>query len=132
MAATGTPQTGSIRLEDIVLLIIRRLQQDDMPGDEGMITIGTWTVWYRDRVPHRDGDLPAIVCDGTQIWCRDGIPHRCLAPAFIGWGNTQRWWIASQDVTDDVDAWIADGNAPADWTQWTDVQQVHFLLRFAE
>ena len=33
-------------------------------------------MWYRDGLPHRDGDLPAYEwADGTRMWFRDGVKY---------------------------------------------------------
>jgi hypothetical protein len=49
--------------------------------------------WYEYGELHRDGDLPAIVCDnGDMIWFRNGVRHRDGGlPAHIYAGGRE-WW----------------------------------------
>jgi hypothetical protein len=48
--------------------------------------------WYKNRLLHRDGDLPALIlADGSQEWYCNGLRHRnCDLPAVIA-TKTSMW-----------------------------------------
>lgn len=74
-------------------------------------------VWYKNRIPHRDFDLPAVIGDGYLEWYKDGVRHRIGKPAVI-----------SRTQFDCFDSYYVNGlmhrdNMPAhisldDWQLW--------------
>lgn len=55
-----------------------------------------FTSYFKDGVPHRDGDLPAVIYrDGTQIWIKEGKIHRTDGPAvcYHDSSRTDEWYF---------------------------------------
>lgn len=52
-------------------------------------------MWYRNGRLHREGDMPAVTrADGTHMWYRNGRIHReDDEPAVIWADGTQEWWL---------------------------------------
>ena len=58
--------------------------------------------WYRNGVPHRNHDLPAVEeGDGTKKWFKDGKLHRDGNPAVVKKDGTKRWCQNGQSHRED-------------------------------
>lgn len=83
--------------------------------------------WEKDGKWHRDGDLPAwIGADGRLEWWQNNQLHRICGPAVIYPSGALEWWINYENITEEVNAWLAG----EEW-RGSPEQSVEFQLRFA-
>jgi len=70
-----------------------KIDKIDAYGTQRWVTDGI-QCWMREGMPHRDGDLPALIeADGSQCWFKDGAPHRDGdLPASITADGSREWW----------------------------------------
>ena len=82
--------------------------------------------WYQNARRHRDGDKPAVIYpNGSLEWWQNGQHHRICGPAVIYPTGRQEWWINNENITKEVNAWLAG----EEW-QGTPEQIFEFKLRF--
>ena len=82
--------------------------------------------WYQNDLLHRDGDKPAIIySDGELGWWQNDQRHRICGPAVINPDGTLAWFIYDENITQEVNLWLAG----KEW-QGTPEQIVEFKLRF--
>ena len=83
-------------------------------------------VWYQNGLYHRDGDKPATIwADGTLEWFQNNLRHRFSGPAVIYASDKLEWWINYENITKEVNEWLAG----EEW-QGTPEQIFEFQLRF--
>ena len=82
--------------------------------------------WWQNGQRHRDGDKPTwIGRDGELAWYQNGQMHRICGPAVIYANGKLEWVIYDENITLEVNAWLAG----KEW-QGTPEQIVEFKLRF--
>ena len=82
--------------------------------------------WYKNGKWNRDDDKPAwISASGTLTWWKNSLRHRICGPAVINADDSLGWWIRGEDITPEVNAWLAG----EEW-RGTAEQIVEFQFRF--
>ncbi len=86
---------------------------------------GSWTLWQRNNLLHREGDLPAavnscgikewfklnqlhrerdlpaVVKRGKHAWWLHGVKHRDSGPAVVT-PNSRAWWVNGEFIRKEV------------------------------
>lgn len=91
-------------------------------GDLPAYTRGDGTQeWYRNGELHRDGDKPAIIrTNGDKVWCKDGFRHRDGdKPAVIRANGEQIWYQNGEFVRDNIPTNTVEGKVRA-WSNQAD------------
>lgn len=89
---------------------------------------GTGWCW-RDRVGqlHRTDGPAWLNLDGYCEWRIHGRRHRADGPAITMVDGEHEWWVHGQDITAEVEAWMASNDIT--WP-FTPEQQAEFALRW--
>lgn len=83
-------------------------------------------LWYQNGLIHRDGDKPAVIgAYGELGWWQNNQRHRICGPAVIYAKCKLEWWINGEEITQEVNEWLAD----EEW-QGTPEQIERFQRRF--
>jgi hypothetical protein len=100
-------------------------------ADPAVISADGSKAWYRRGKLHREGGAAIIYEDGSQSWWIDDELHRDDGPAVRGADGHDAWWRHGRNLTAKVEAWSAE-NAFPPFDQWTEAQQVHFMLWYPD
>ena len=84
------------------------------------------SLWWENVLPHRDDDKPAWISKSGELgWFQNGQRHRLHGPARIYPDGRLEWWINGENITQEVNAWLAG----EEWLG-TPEQIFEFQLRF--
>ena len=71
-----------------------KLILEDNKNISGFVYYSGKEEWFKDRLRHRDNDLPAVILhNGRQEWWKNGFKHRDNdLPALINSNGSQEWY----------------------------------------
>jgi hypothetical protein len=83
-------------------------------------------VWYNQKDEHHRTDGPAIIrANGSEYWYVNGELHRTDGPAIIRANGSEYWYVNGENITSEVQDWMA--VKCVTWP-WDTITQVEFSL----
>ena len=92
--------------------------------------------WANGNIKHEfwDADAHSIKTDTGREYIYPGYRHRLDGPAYSRFNEDgslryEEWYVLGDDITEEVEKWIAD-NDLKHWSTWDDQTRMRFKLTF--